>query len=165
MTLSGYRSVRNRLLIRVDFPKPDSPGNTHRLNTDHSTTEHTLTHISPRPPLCASTPRLRIVMPHRPCATSPHLWVSPVCLHGPLLYLSVAHLCASHSLFQPVPSFLTKPHPLRVPPWLLSQHTPPPDSRLHHTLPPQLTLLSDPTFFPCFQSLTHKSSSPLAPPP
>lgn len=25
ITLSGYRSVRNRLLIRVDFPSPDSP--------------------------------------------------------------------------------------------------------------------------------------------
>lgn len=25
MTLSGYRSVRKRLLIKVDFPSPDSP--------------------------------------------------------------------------------------------------------------------------------------------
>lgn len=25
MVRSGYRSVKNRLLTRVDFPKPDSP--------------------------------------------------------------------------------------------------------------------------------------------
>lgn len=82
MILSGYRSVRNRLLIRVDFPKPDSPGNTHTHGpiTDRYTTEHTLTPTCPRPsslhltqvPL--SLARLSPLF-LRPCSTVPRLYI------------------------------------------------------------------------------------------
>lgn len=88
MILSGYRSVRNRLLIRVDFPKPDSPENkTHTVWLVTSTTEHTSGLVPHSAPLCFTseplTPSITHFLPNSPACSFTSL---PLLLHLHLLF-------------------------------------------------------------------------------